>query len=53
MRFAGQVNLNGILNEQRIIFHFAICISVGEVSVDVDSCYYRYCILLQTLMFYF
>lgn len=52
MRFAEQLNLNGILNEQRIIFHFAVCISVDEVSVDVGSCYYRYCILLQTL-FYF
>lgn len=41
MSFTEQVNLNGIWNEERIVFHCYIYILAGEVSVKVGS--KKYC----------
>lgn len=41
MCFTEEVNLNGILNDERIVFHCYVYISAGEVSVKVGS--KKYC----------
>jgi len=41
MSFTEQVNLNGILNEEKIVFQCYIYILFGEVSVKVGS--EKYC----------